>query len=210
VLLPRGTDRLVTAWIPFGEVRVEDGALMAARCSHRSEAFAHLRATYGASQVGGDGTRSGWLTDDAAALPSMLTRMGGGDDGGDDDQIAAAAAAPAGATIPSSTAAAAAAAAGGSVPEVDWRTAHFQPGDVAVLTIDTVHMSAANCSAAAAAAAAGDSAVDGVKGGAARVRVSCDTRWQPARERSDPRLKLWRIRGGANQLRPDGREVTMM
>ena len=51
MFLGRGTGHLVTAWIPFGQVRVTDGALMVARGSHRSRAFADLRATYGASQA---------------------------------------------------------------------------------------------------------------------------------------------------------------
>ena len=200
VFLGDGSDRLITAWLPFSEVRLEDGPLMVARGSHRSTAFAKLRSTYGASRVGHDGTRSGWLTDDAAALPAMLCRPrddgaggkkrnqrrggvggGGGGDGG-------------GASSPPPES-------GGEVtPEVDWRTSHFRPGDVAVITIDTVHMSAANCSAGT-----------GEGSGAARVRVSCDTRWQPAGERTDPRVRLWRRRSArgvvVDQPRVGGREV---
>lgn len=42
---------------------------------------------------------------------------------------------------------------------VDWQTADFRAGDVVALAIDTFHMSAANRTN--------------------RIRVSCDTRWQP-------------------------------
>ena len=140
VFLGRGCDRLVTAWIPLGVVRVEDGALLVARGSHANAAFTRVRETYGASEVGEDGTRSGWLADDAAAVAGML----------------------------------------GEGAEVDWRTTRFEPGDVAVLGIDTVHMSASNAS--------------GEEGGDARLRVSCDTRWQPAAAKADDRVREWRRR----------------
>ena len=141
VFLGRGCDRLVTAWIPLGAVRVEDGALLVARGSHADAAFKPIRETYGASEVGEDGTRSGWLADDAGAVAGML----------------------------------------GEGAEVDWRTTDFEPGDVAVLAIDTVHMSAAN--------------VSGEEGrGAARLRVSCDTRWQPEGAPADDRVREWRRR----------------
>ena len=42
---------------------------------------------------------------------------------------------------------------------VDWCTTNFKAGDAVVLAIDTFHMSATNCTD--------------------RIRVSCDTRWQP-------------------------------
>ena len=140
VFLGRGCDRLVTAWIPLGVVRVEDGALLVARGSHANAAFTRVRETYGASEVGEDGTRSGWLANDAAAVAGML----------------------------------------GEGAEVDWRTTRFEPGDVAVLGIDTVHMSASNAS--------------GEEGGDARLRVSCDTRWQPAAAKADDRVREWRRR----------------
>jgi len=156
VFLGRGCDRLVTAWIPLGVVRVEDGALLVARGSHANAAFTRVRETYGASEVGEDGTRSGWLADDAAAVAGML----------------------------------------GEGAEVDWRTTHFEPGDVAVLGIDTVHMSASN--------------VSGEEGGAARLRVSCDTRWQPAAARADDRVREWRRRDDEGRVETvvvrDGRD----
>ena len=44
---------------------------------------------------------------------------------------------------------------------VDWRTTNFEAGDVVALSLDVIHMTAANCT---------DS-----------IRLSCDTRWQPVR-----------------------------
>ena len=135
---------------------MEDGALLVARGSHADAAFKPIRETYGASEVGEDGTRSGWLADDAGAVAGML----------------------------------------GEGAEVDWRTTDFEPGDVAVLAIDTVHMSAAN--------------VSGEEGrGAARLRVSCDTRWQPEGAPADDRVREWRRRddeGGVETVVVETRE----
>ena len=47
---------------------------------------------------------------------------------------------------------------------------------LAVAGLDVLHMSAANCTDT--------------------VRLSCDTRWQPASAERDPRLVLWRGSGG--------------
>lgn len=49
-----------------------------------------------------------------------------------------------------------------------WKTADFDAGDVLVFTMATAHMSTANDTG--------------------RVRLSCDTRWQPAAETADPRF----------------------
>lgn len=160
VFLGRGTSRLITTWIPFGAVKTEDGALLVAAGSHVSSDFERVRETYGTSTVGGDGTVSGWLTNDASEVPRILTRRDRGD-GGDGEG-----------TPP-------------PPPVVDWRTTDFEPGDVCALGIETTHMSAAN--------------VSNVRGsGRARVRVSCDARWQPIGEAfpRDPRVRDWRGRGG--------------
>ena len=74
VFLGGGSGRLVTAWIPLGDVRVADGALMVAAGSHADATFAGVRRTYGASAAGADGARSGWLTDDAAAVLDVARR----------------------------------------------------------------------------------------------------------------------------------------
>jgi hypothetical protein len=132
VFLGRGTPRLLTAWTPLGDVPPELGSLLVAAGSHRLPAFAALHAGYGHSQVGKDGTRSGWLTDDGGALAGQ---------------------------------------AGGPV---DWRVAECGPGDVVVLGLDVLHMSASN------------------ETRPPRIRLSCDTRWQPAGEPRDPRLVVWR------------------
>ena len=59
-----------------------------------------------------------------------------------------------------------------SAQAITWHTADFQPGDVVVLQLGSFHMSAANVSNT--------------------LRISCDTRWQPAQDARDPRLHEWR------------------
>lgn len=59
-----------------------------------------------------------------------------------------------------------------SAQAISWHTADFQPGDVVVLHLGIFHMSAANVSNT--------------------LRISCDTRWQPAQDERDPRLHEWR------------------
>jgi hypothetical protein len=59
----------------------------------------------------------------------------------------------------------------GSKYSVDWRTADMQAGDVVIIDSHVLHMSATNVSG--------------------QIRLSCDTRWQPAGDFRDPRLKVW-------------------
>ncbi|XP_022289032.2 1-deoxypentalenic acid 11-beta-hydroxylase-like [Crassostrea virginica] len=49
-----------------------------------------------------------------------------------------------------------------------WKTSDFQAGDVLIFTVRTVHMSTSNLTD--------------------NIRLSCDTRWQPADEEADPRF----------------------
>ncbi|KAK9815266.1 hypothetical protein WJX72_000886 [[Myrmecia] bisecta] len=126
-----GSPDLLTLWLPLGRVEVEQGALLICSGSHRSRAFAPVRETYGASQVGENGRESGWLTDNGADVATHVGRYG-----------------------------------------VTWATTNFQPGDVVVLRRDVLHMSATNKWA--------------------DVRISCDTRWQPADDTRDSRLNEWR------------------
>ena len=180
VFLGGGSGRLVTAWIPLGDVRVADGALMVAAGSHADATFAGVRRTYGASAAGPDGARSGWLTDDAAAVLAVARRANrassdarsaasdGG--GGDDDEIEASDGTRVDAhekrpAVSNDTA-------------IDWRTCDFRSGDVVLLALDVVHMSLAN--------------VSGEESGVPRARVSVDTRWQPEGDDPDPRVRVWR------------------
>ena len=164
VFLGGGSGRLVTAWIPLGDVRVADGALMVAAGSHADATFAGVRRTYGASAAGADGANSGWLTDDAAEVLDVARRLNRsfanretrGAANRSEENVADA---------------------------IDWRTCDFQSGDVVLLALDVVHMSLTNVSGE-----------EGGKNGAARARVSVDTRWQPEGDDPDPRVRAWRVR----------------
>jgi hypothetical protein len=61
VYMGRGSARLMTCWIPFGEVGPEMGAITLCVGSHRSPDFARVRETYGRSDNHRDGY-GGWLT----------------------------------------------------------------------------------------------------------------------------------------------------
>lgn len=73
VYMGRGSQRVMTAWIPFGDIPVEQGTLAICEASHRLEGFAKLRATYGKSDVDIDGYQ-GWFTKD----PRSITDTFGG------------------------------------------------------------------------------------------------------------------------------------
>jgi len=166
VFLGGGSGRLVTAWIPLGDVRVADGALMVAAGSHADATFAGVRRTYGASAAGADGANSGWLTDDAAEVLDVARRL-------NRDSAIPAVRETRGAANRSEE---------NVADTIDWRTCDFQSGDVVLLALDVVHMSLTNVS--------GEEA----KNGAARARVSVDTRWQPEGDDPDPRVRAWRVR----------------
>ena len=169
VFLGGGSARLVTVWIPLGDVRVADGALMVAAGSHADATFAGVRRTYGASAAGPDGARSGWLTDDAAAVRAIARRANGRGDG--DDAVSE----PGdGARVDDVEA--------HDDDAIDWRTCDFRSGDVVLLAPDVAHMSLANVSGEDAA------------GSGPRARVSVDTRWKPEGDDPDPRVRVWRRR----------------
>ena len=166
VFLGGGDARLVTAWIPLGDVRMADGALMVAAGSHADETFAGVRRTYGASAAGEDGAQSGWLTDDASTVLAVAKR------------------AKARRLADSEKDADARTEEDAQYEEdvIDWRTCDFRSGDVVLLALDVTHMSLANVS--------GESGEFGSR--VCRARVSVDTRWQPEGDDPDPRVRLWR------------------
>ena len=55
----------------------------------------------------------------------------------------------------------------------------MQAGDVVILHPEVMHMSAANISSS--------------------IRLSCDTRWQPANDARDPRFKFWHTAEGKTE-----------
>ena len=62
-------------------------------------------------------------------------------------------------------------------PPRGWATADFRAGDVVILRMDVLHLTACNVSD--------------------RLRTSCDTRWQPRDAPRDAALAHWRGLGGA-------------
>jgi hypothetical protein len=114
VYMGRGTPRLYTAWVPYGDVPLETGGLLVLERSHRHR---QLNATYGSKDVdafcenrvgkgytgmggGGNISRGGWLSKDAVKL---RRRLGG-----------------------------------------RWLTADFKAGDALIFSVFTVHTSLDN------------------------------------------------------------------
>lgn len=73
VYMGRGSGRLHTCWIPFGDLEIEQGTLAMCVGSHNLNSFAKLRETYGRMDVDRDRVQ-GWFTDD----PLEITRKFGG------------------------------------------------------------------------------------------------------------------------------------
>jgi len=65
--ITRGTRNVWSAWIPLGDVPMEEGALMVLEQSHRNE---DLRSSYGSSDA--DRHKLGWLSDDPVDLQESL------------------------------------------------------------------------------------------------------------------------------------------
>jgi hypothetical protein len=63
VYMGRGSERLMTTWIPIGDLEMEHGVLAICEGSHNSERFARLRQTYGRMDVDRDRVE-GWFTND--------------------------------------------------------------------------------------------------------------------------------------------------
>ena len=61
VYMGRGSERLHTVWIPFGDIQVEQGTLCVCEGSNHLASFARLRGTYGRSDVDRDRS-DGWFT----------------------------------------------------------------------------------------------------------------------------------------------------
>jgi len=122
VYMGRGTDRLLTCWLPLDDLPVHRGVLAICEGSHRLDGFARLRDTYGRMDVDRDRV-TGWFSGD----PIEITEQFGG----------------------------------------QWKTAHFQPGDILTFGMYTLHASTTNTTD--------------------RWRLSCDIRFQPASAPIDER-----------------------
>lgn len=74
VYMGRGSPRLHTVWIPFGDITPEHGTLTVCRGSHDLPSFSRIRDTYGRMDVDRDGI-DGWFTKD----PMEITEKFGGE-----------------------------------------------------------------------------------------------------------------------------------
>ncbi len=79
VYMGRGSKRLHTAWIPFGDLSIRQGTLAICHGSHNLPSFARIRDTYGRMDVDRDGIE-GWFERDPMAI---VERFGGRWLGGD-------------------------------------------------------------------------------------------------------------------------------
>jgi hypothetical protein len=73
VYMGRGSLRVNTVWIPFGDIPISQGTLVMCEGSNRLDGFAKLRDTYGKSDVDRDHTQ-GWFSEDPEEI---LERFGG-------------------------------------------------------------------------------------------------------------------------------------
>lgn len=73
VYMGRGSERVHTVWIPFGDIPIEKGTLAMCEGSHRLEGFAKLRETYGRMDVDRDNIQ-GWFSEDP---DEILSTFGG-------------------------------------------------------------------------------------------------------------------------------------
>ncbi|MDX1682235.1 MAG: phytanoyl-CoA dioxygenase family protein [Phycisphaeraceae bacterium] len=73
VYMGRGSGRLMTCWVPIGDISLDMGTLAICVGSHRDEKFKKLRETYGQSDVDTD-RHQGWFTKD----PHEVSEMFGG------------------------------------------------------------------------------------------------------------------------------------
>ena len=67
VYMGRGSERVNTVWIPFGDIPIAQGTLVVCEASHRLDSFARMRETYGRSDVDRDRTE-GWFSEDPVEI----------------------------------------------------------------------------------------------------------------------------------------------
>eukprot|EP01098_Paradermamoeba_levis_P006483 TRINITY_DN2689_c0_g1_i1.p1 TRINITY_DN2689_c0_g1~~TRINITY_DN2689_c0_g1_i1.p1 ORF type:complete len:351 (-),score=111.37 TRINITY_DN2689_c0_g1_i1:136-1059(-) len=74
VYMGRGTQKVLTCWVPFTDVPLEKGPLAVCRGTHSLPAFQKIRETYGKLDVDRDYVSgTGWFTND----PSEISKHGG-------------------------------------------------------------------------------------------------------------------------------------
>jgi hypothetical protein len=71
VYMGQGSERLMTVWIPLGDIPIEQGTLCVCPASHRLPEFEKLRNTYGRMDVDRDGIE-GWFTRKPREIPEAI------------------------------------------------------------------------------------------------------------------------------------------
>lgn len=73
VMFPDGSQRILTAWVPLGDVSTENGSLLIA--NHVIEyQNCELLKNYNRQVLGADGTHSGWISHSAKDLQELLAQ----------------------------------------------------------------------------------------------------------------------------------------
>ena len=119
----RGSQELMTAWIPLGKTSVEMGSVLVCPSTHNAKVYEQLRATYGKLDVDrdvpNDPGASGHLTDNPLTWAPKTSSKQTWDTELND--------------VPLNS-------------RVSWVTEDFNPGDVLFFGISTLHMSTTNVS----------------------------------------------------------------
>ncbi len=123
VYMGRGSQRLMTCWIPVGDVPLENGPMVVLPGTHQNPAFEKIRQTYGRMDVDRDGVSGGWFSNNYIELSELAA--------------------------------------------TPWVSGDFYAGDVVIMGITLMHGSIANQMN--------------------RLRLTVDTRFQPASESVDER-----------------------
>ncbi|KAJ3299839.1 hypothetical protein HK104_006576 [Borealophlyctis nickersoniae] len=147
---------LLTAWTPIGACPTLLGALVVCPQSHRSRELKSLREGYGRTKVGKDGTASGWVCDDPEEIMGVVEDED--EDEGVGEEVCSAEQSEDGVKSREAEAEEAASTKRRTVP-LSWVSADFEPGDICIIDVDTLHMSATNVTRT--------------------WRITCDTRWMP-------------------------------
>eukprot|EP01122_Echinamoeba_exundans_P006502 TRINITY_DN1845_c0_g1_i2.p2 TRINITY_DN1845_c0_g1~~TRINITY_DN1845_c0_g1_i2.p2 ORF type:complete len:143 (-),score=19.54 TRINITY_DN1845_c0_g1_i2:834-1262(-) len=106
---------MLTCWIPLGDIPSYQGTLLVLRGSNSEPELQSLRSKYCCSQVGPDGVKSGWLSEN----PNDLARILVDEYEFDESKV-------------------------GHFLQGRWLCCDTEMGDVIVLSMDTLHISTTN------------------------------------------------------------------
>jgi hypothetical protein len=123
-----GSQRLITAWIPIGDLRLDEGVLLCARGAHTHPSTTALYASYGQGKAGVDGTHSGWCAVSAADVPAT----------------AAASVSSSSSSMPSHSPSSSFTPTSAAAPLEWFGCQQYRAGDIVLLSLDCLHMTTRN------------------------------------------------------------------